>query len=521
MGLIRQFLRDYGYIHKSDLRKKGRRAYTAARMDRLTSDWGAAATSIDNDIRAGMVPVRSRARDLSQNNEYAKAYLRAVRKNIVGSDGFALQVKSMAYENGVYGPDKGANTKIERAFKRWSFPDFATVTGKLSFRKVQEVVVETVARDGECFIRLVKGRKVNRFGFSLQLIEPEWVDEKMNKVLPNGRVVRLGVEVDAWRKPVAYHVSTSSRAAELYGTSIATEPYVRIPAEDMIHVFDPERGDQTRGISWMTNAMLPLHNLKGYTEAAVINARVGASKMGFFRDPEGTGDAYTGDTTDAEGRAITTVEPGVFEDIGTKEFQPYDPRYPDAQFDPFTKSILRGISAGLGVSFSSISNDLTEVNFSSIRAGLLEERETWKSLQSWFIESFLNRVFSDWLYMALLTGEINLPSAKYDKFNAPKWTGRRWSWVKPLEEVKAAKEAVAAGFKSATQIVSENGGDLEELYQELEQEKLLAEKHGLKLDIGGAADEQEGTTEQGDSDDLPAKGDDKRGRQNDRPGVLQ
>jgi lambda family phage portal protein len=131
------------------------------------------------------------------------------------------------------------------------------------------------------------------------------------------------------------------------------------------------------------------------------------------------------------------------------------------------ETILRGISSGLGVSFASISNDLTEVNFSSIRAGLIEERETWKTIQSWFIETFLNRVYSEWLNMALLTGALNLPSVKYNKFNNPKWTGRRWAWVDPLKDVDANKAERAAGFKSATMIANEAGRDYEDILQEI------------------------------------------------------
>jgi lambda family phage portal protein len=474
-------------------------------MNRLSGDWLTSATSIDHDIRSGMVAVRSRARDLSQNSEFAKAYLRAVRKNVVGSEGFALQVKAQNFENGKAVQDRVANSKLETAFYDWGMPETATVTGKISFRKAQEVLIETVARDGEAFVRLIRGRNVNRYGFSLQLIEPDWIDEKYNAELRGGNVIRMGVEINRWRKPVAYYVSTRNNTLDLYGTIIPTEPYVRVPAGDMIHLFDPERADQTRGISWVAPAMVGLHNLRGYIEAAVINARVGASKMGFFRDPTGGDNPYEGDATDASGNKITTIEPGIFEDIGQKEFHAYDPKYPDQQFDPFVKAILRGVSAGLGVSFSSLSNDLTEVNFSSIRAGLIEERETWKSLQAWFVESLLNRVYAEWLEMALLTEAVNLPYVKYAKFNAPKWTGRRWAWVDPLKDVQAAKEAVSSGFKSATQIINEAGGDIEELYQELSEEKALAQEYGLDFDLGGKADVAQ-TGEEEDDDAPPPKG---------------
>ncbi len=463
----------------------GSRAYAAAKMGRLTADWISTATSIDADIRSGLVAVRSRARDLSQNNEFARAYLRAVRTNVVGSEGFTLQVKAKEYINGQPVMDTLANSILENAFYDWARPETATVSGKMSLRKAEEVVIESTARDGDMFVRMVRNTKMNKYGFSLQLIEPDWVDEKYNDELKNGNIIRMGVEIDQWRRPVAYYVSKRNNVLDLYGVTMPSGPYIRIPADEMIHLYDPERADQTRAVSWMAPVMLGLHNLGGYVEAAIINARSGANKLGFFHNADGTAaPQYEGDTKDTSGRYISSSEPGTLEDIGDKRFTPYDPKYPTEQFDPFVKSILRGISSGLGVSYASLANDLSDVNYSSIRAGLIEERETWKSLQSWFIETFLNRVYSEWLSMALLMGAVNLPPAKYAKFNAPKWTGRRWAWVDPMKDVDAAKAAVSAGFKSATQVINETGGDIEDIYQELAQEKKMAAALGLELDYG-------------------------------------
>jgi len=509
MGIFRTFLRDFGYLHRSEIKSPASRAYAASKMGRLTGDWLTGATSIDHDIRAGLVAVRSRARDLSQNNEYARAYLRSVRKNVVGSEGFKLQVKAMNYVDGMPVPDRVANSKIENAFWDWSRPETATVTGKMSFRKVEEVVVETTAREGDFFVRFLRGQGFNKYGFTLQLVEPDWIDEKLNKDVPGGGLIRMGVELDRWRRPVAYHVSERNASAELWGSVIPSGPYKRIPASDMVHVFDPERADQTRGISWMAPSMLALHNLQGYVEGAIINARAGANKLGFFRDPTSSGEEYTGDTTDGSENKIATCEPGMFEDIGQKEFVPYDPKYPDQQFDPFMKTILRGIGSGLGLAYSSIANDQREATWSSLRTELGEEREGWKMIQSWLIETFLNRVYAEWLSMALLTQAVALPSAKYDKFNSPKWIGRRWYWVDPLKEVQANKEAIAAKLKSATQVVSEDGGDIEELYQEIKAEQELAAEYGVTPDYGGTGNGKEDTAQDGEPDDQSRPGDGK------------
>jgi len=41
--------------------------------------------------------------------------------------------------------------------------------------------------------------------------------------------------------------------------------------------------------------------------------------------------------------------------------------------------------------------DLEGVNYSSIRAGVLEDREIFKGLQDWFIRSLVMPVFDEWV----------------------------------------------------------------------------------------------------------------------------
>jgi lambda family phage portal protein len=245
--------------------------------------------------------------------------------------------------------------------------------------------------------------------------------------------------------------------------------------------------------------MIRMRHLGGYEEAAVVNARAGASKMGFYK-PGISGEEYTGDSVTETGNPVTSVEPGVNEILPPGwEFIPYEPKYPDQQYDGFVRATLRGMSAGLGVAFSSLSHDLSDVNITSIRAGLIEARETWKALQKLFVEVVNDRVFSEWLLMALTTGAVNLPLSRYEKFNAPKWTGRRWAWVDPLKDVEANRAAVAAGFKSPTQVINEMGGDREDVYQEIAQDQEYAASLGLSFNysMGGKADAQGNPQEDG------------------------
>ena len=203
--------------------------------------------------------------------------------------------------------------------------------------------------------------------------------------------------------------------------------------------------------------------------------------MGFFTKSE-SGEGYQGEE-DEQGNLITQVEPGVFETLPSGvSFQSFAPDHPTNAFPAFVKACLRSVSSGLGVSYNSLAGDLEGVNYSSIRAGLLEERQEWMGTQGWFIEHFLDPLFREWLSYALLSDALQLPATKETKFRAIEWKPRRWSFVDPLKDVQANVIAVQNGFKSRRGVVAEAGGDFEAVVDEISQDQDLAEGMGVEFE---------------------------------------
>ncbi|MAR56940.1 MAG: phage portal protein [Rickettsiales bacterium] len=458
-----------------------RRDFAAAKIDRLTAGWAGVSTSADAAARNTLTRIRARSRQLAADNDYARRFFKLCRSNVVGSQGINLQVRAIERETsqGVQFDDR-ANGMIESAWYDWAKKKNCTIDGRLSWIDVKQLIVETVAKDGEIFVRKIRGRAAgNAFGFALQLLEADHIDETHHDVLPNGNKIRMGIEYNEWNRPVAYHVMNRHPGDSYYVSDQRTQRE-RILATDMIHLYNSERVSQSRGIPWMVSAMRRMNMLGGYEEAELVAARIGASKMGFFTSQEGT--EYTGSGEDENGNIITEAEPGLFEQLpGGMSFTAFDPQHPTSSFGTFIKSMLRGAASGLGVSYNSLGNDLEGVNFSSIRQGALEERELWKLLQTWLIEHLCEDVFEDWLLMALTTQRIPLPLNKFEKFNKPIWRPRGWRWVDPLKEMKAYTEAVSAGFLSAQDVASDLGMDIEEVYAQLALEQRLRDKHGVVL----------------------------------------
>lgn len=459
------------------------RGFDAAQISRLTHGWTTQNLSADQDIYRALSIVRARSRDLCYNNDYAKKFLQMCSTHIVGPNGFDLQAQ-VTDPNG--SPDSVANAAIEAAFWKWARPGVCETSGKLSFSSLQHLIIKAVPRDGEALIRKVHGSRVNDFGFGLQLLDIDRLDVNRNEELKNGNIIKMGVEITPVGRPVAYHLLTKHPGDYVYAT-LAGQRYERVPASEIYHLFVHDRPEQTRGIPWMHSAMKRMQNLGGYEEAAVVASRLGASKMGVWESPDADPDALRTDS-DADGTPIMDAEPGQFTiaPLGYK-LNSWSPEYPHEQYDKFVKACLRGIASGLGVAYNTISNDLEGVNFSSIRTGVLEERDNWMVLQQWFIESFLDDVFSEWLRFALLNGEIVLPNSgtlpveKFDKFNKSIWRGRRWQWVDPEKDVNANIIAVNNGLKSRRQIVAEQGGDLEDIWAALKTEQDNAEALSLNL----------------------------------------
>lgn len=246
----------------------------------------------------------------------------------------------------------------------------------------------------------------------------------------------------------------------------------------------------------MHSAMLRLRMLAGYEEAELVAARVGASKMGFFVSPDGSG--YLG-TEDSRGSKLMEAEPGTFEQLPAgMDVRLFDPNHPTSSFADFEKSILRGIASGLDISYATLANDLENINFSSIRHGSLEDRDSWRGLQNFMIEHFCNPVFENWLLMAITTNKVPIQASEFDKFNKPIWRPRGWAWVDPLKDNHANQIALEQKTKSRSQIIAEQGLDIEELFKQLVFEEELAKKYGLNLETPNK--EQTTQSQEGNND---------------------
>lgn len=450
------------------------RQFEAAQNKNTLFDWGTQSITCDADLYRALPELRARAKDLAQNNHYVKRFLRLLETNVIGPEGIKLQ---MAVKNSDGTKDKMANDLLEQAWDEFSQKENFTVTGQLDRTAAECLAIKSLAREGEIIIRVVKGYD-NPHRFAIQFIDVSQLDHEYNARLEDGGFVRMGVEFDRWRRPRRYHFLTYKDADDMFlASSTIRRERFSVPADQIIHRYIHDYIDQSRGYTWFHAAMIQLRHLGSYQEAAIIASRIGASKMGIWTpQPDAATGEFSGDDVDDDGNLIMEATPGGFE-IAPKGYKldMFDPGYPNTDHGEFVKAMLKGISSGLNVCYPSLASDLEGVNYSSIRAGLLEDRDGYKLLHNFFIQQIEKDIFRHWLSSALMAAKTltPLPAAKFDKFNAPKFAGRSWPWVDPLKDIQAEVQAINARLKSRKRVMTQQGIEFDDEVQQIQDEESL------------------------------------------------
>ncbi len=158
------------------------------------------------------------------------------------------------------------------------------------------------------------------------------------------------------------------------------------------------------------------------------------------------------------------------------------------------RMMLREVASGVGCSYESLSRDYSQSNYSSSRLALLDDRDLWRMLQSWYIRSVMTPIYRTWLRQAVLAGAIEgLNRTEYAlnprKFEAACFKPRGWSWIDPTKEVAAYKDAIRCGFTTVSAVIAATGEgrDLEEVLKERARELELMEEYDLTFDTDTTA----------------------------------
>ncbi len=389
-----------------------------------------------------------------QNNPYIASAVHSAVSNIIGT-GLMPSPKSTS-------PTTRAALKAE--WTAWT--DRADCDGRLDFYGLQSLMVRTMIIQGESFCRmLIEEGSNGKADLRLQIIHPGQVPRDLTRDLGDGRKIIAGIEFDSNGKRAAYHIYTRPLGDPLAPPSLET---IRIPADDMIHLFAPVQAGQIRGISWLTPALLAVQEMDKLADALVTKAQIAAMLTGYLTSPEGTGGfdgTQTGGTLDA------SLEPGTVKRLAPGEEITFTSPPPAGDGPDLIKANLRAIAASLNLTYEQISGDLTGVNYSSIRAGLVESRRRLEQTQHTIIAFQLCRtVWRRWIALNMGSNPDLL---------AVEWVPQGWQWVDPVKDAAATETLIALGIKSRSEAISERGLDPESVDAEIAADQARAKGLGL------------------------------------------
>lgn len=463
---------------------ESQRMYANAKTNRLTGSLTSSSNSADAELASSLPQLRSRGRSLNRDSPYAKRAKTVVVNNTIGTGiGMQAQVKTSRDEL-----NARVNDDIEEAFEEWSYASNCHTGGRLCFADMERLLMGEVEEAGDVYVR----KYFSAFGdskvpYALEIIEAERLADDLAaaQTIAPGNQFRMGVEMDRFYRPVAYHIR-SRHPSEFNWYGDAVTRIERVPASQIIPLSRTERWPQTRGVPLSHTTAITLDDMEGYSEAMIVKARTQACIVGAIETPEG---ASSFADKQADGTYEMPVGQGTYKRLNPGEKLTVGPaNSPSPEFPEFMRAKLREVAAGMGVSYESLSRDYSQSNYSSSRMGLLEDRDVWRDYQQWFIRSFRQIVHREWLQQAVFAGAIpSIDLASYmsnrAKFEAVRFRPRGWSWVDPTTEVEAYEKAVRCGFMSLQDVITATSDrDVEEVFEDRKKERQMAEKIGLVLD---------------------------------------
>ncbi len=319
-----------------------------------------------------------------------------------------------------------------------------------------------MVESGECLIRMRPRLPSDGLAVAMQLqvLECDYLYEFKDGPLPSGGWIDRGIEYDGIGRRVAYWLY---RAHPGSVRSFAFGQFSRVPAGEVIHLFRADRPGQERGVSWLAPVIIRLRELDIYEDAYLKRQQL-ANLFALFVMNESDDTAPTADDSfDLQPGAAYKMKVGQ-----TVEFS-NPPKADD--YGPYTLANLKAVATGLGITYESLTGDLSDVNFSSARMGW---QEFGRAIDAWRWQLFIPRVCYRMTAAFAQVAGIDGLSAEY--------TPLARIMVDPAREIPPIISAVRAGLKTLPEAVRELGYDFNDVMDEIKASNDYLDQLGLVLD---------------------------------------
>ncbi len=395
--------------------------------------------------------LRNGARNSEANNPISKALVSCLVGNICGT--------------GINPQMPGA---LRDEWNRWT--DSADFNRLSDFYGIQARACRAMIIDGECFV-VIKPAPQLRIPLQLQLLGAEHLDSSRVGV----RTFE-GIEYDEHGRRAAYW---------LYPRNPTLSPMVqsvRVPADQVIHLFHPLQPGAERGVSWLASVLLALNEIRNYCESERVRMNMASLFTAAIITPDPTGSAGVGmDFESLAGQMkVQELAPGSVAELKIGESIEWNkPPEAGSSFEPFIRVQLRQVAAAHGVPYELLTGDVSQVTFASGRHALLEFRRRLEAIQHHTVIFQLCRpVIAAFSRFGEVAGVLLLPPAA----NTIRWIAPLPEMLDAQGEVAAEVARIRAGLKSRAEAVAATGWDVEEIDAEIAADNARADGLGLVLD---------------------------------------
>jgi lambda family phage portal protein len=509
--------------------------FEAGRMGRRLGGWVPSRVHVNTLINQSGPNTLARARFLARNNGYATSAVECFASNLVGAgikpswksplpvpDVDASATAPGAPPAGHNGgpplddaPAKAAANQKKSVHKLWArWTEEADAEGVTDFYGLQKRIARELFIAGEIFVRLRPRRLSDGLSIPLQLelYPAEQLPLWLTMPLDNGNWIRQGIEFDKIGRRVAYHFWRVNPGDITLAPKFGER--VRIPANQILHVFDPLEAGQIRGMSRLTPAIVTLWMMDLYDDAELERKKTAALFSVFIVRPDPDGEFFDKETTvrEDDGAAAVKLEPGsahvTFPGEDIKVAAPADV---GNSYEPFQYRVLTRVCAALGLPYAGVTGDLKGANYGSQRAGMIEARRRAEGLQKGVVvHQFCRPVFRAFMDSAHIGGALDFDGYADNPrdYLDMDWIPPRWMWIDPLKDRQAEILAVTAGFKARSQSIEEEGGDAAEVDQRIAEDAARADRLGINITgVVGLKQELGATppTEDDQNTDAPAQ----------------
>lgn len=451
----------------ADIAARSARGYEGAKGGRREVGWIAVGKSANAEIAPAAAKIRNRARDLVRNNFYGDRGVRIFQATIVST--------------GVMGHANTGNKKIDRriddAWRVWSAE--CDADGQHDFAGLQALAVRATVEAGEMLVRYRPRRAGDGLAVPLQiqLLEPDFLDTNRFEAAPGGNVVMQGIEFDALGRRVAYYLF-DQHPGDVGIVGRGSFQSRRVSASEIVHLYRADRIGQVRGMSWFAPVIIKMRDYDEYSEAELVRKKIAACFAAFVTTADGPGKSPLGAASTApDGTRREALAPGMISYLKPgEEVEMADPPS-DLSVRDYASIAAHEIAAGLGVTYEDLTGDLSQVNYSSYRAGRLIHRRIVEQFQwTTFVPRFLQPVRRRFLEAGALAGVFPFAT------DATKWTFPKWESIDPYKDAIATRAQLRIGTLTLPQAIAAEGEDPEQQLAEIADWNKKLDEAGVVLD---------------------------------------